>query len=107
MSIFSMLFGATILLITENAVTKKRLAGPLHYRRMFWLFIFGMIHAYLIWSGDILVAYSLCGILAFVFRKKQPQTLIWISLAFLLAPLVVYLMGYFSMPYWRRIRFND
>jgi len=102
MSIFSLLFGAGILLFTENAVAKEHRAGPLHYRRMFWLFVFGMIHAYLIWSGDILVAYSLCGMLAFVFKKKQPQTLIWISLVFLLVPFVIYLMGYFSMPYWSK-----
>jgi len=100
MSIFSMLFGAGVFLFIKNAVSRERRAGPLHYRRMFWLLVFGMLHAYLLWAGDILVAYSLCGMLVFVFRKQQPQNLLWISLAFLLVPLLIYLGGYFSNPYW-------
>ena len=86
MSIFSMLFGAGVIIFTSRALDKSRRAGPLHYRRIFWLFVFGMIHAYLIWYGDILVAYSLCGALVFVFRKLKPKTLILISIAFFYCP---------------------
>lgn len=100
MSIFSMLFGASILLFTGKAREKGRREGPLHYRRMLWLFVFGMIHAYLIWYGDILVAYSLCGMLAFVFRKKSPQRLIGISAIFFIIPVLFYTMSFFSIPYW-------
>lgn len=71
MGIFSILFGAGVLFFASRAIVKGRRSGPLHYRRMMWLFIFGMIHAYLIWYGDILVAYSLCGMLVYVFRKKN------------------------------------
>jgi uncharacterized protein len=102
MSIFSLLFGAGILLFTGNALSKGRSAGPLHYRRMFWLLIFGMIHGYLIWSGDILVSYSLCGMLVFLFRKLRPGTLIWVGLLFFIVPVLFYTMGYFTMPYWSR-----
>jgi len=100
MSIFSMLFGAGILLFTEKAISSGRRAGPIHYRRMSWLFVFGMMHAYLLWSGDILVAYSLCGMLAFVFRRKSPRKLVWISLPFFLFPVLFFSLSYFSIPYW-------
>ena len=46
---------------------------PTHYRRMFWLFVFGMIHAYFLWWGDILVYYAVAGLLIFPFRKLSPR----------------------------------
>ena len=58
MSIFSILFGAGVVLFTRNAETKGKLAGLLHYKRMFWLLLFGFVHAYFIWPGDILVSYA-------------------------------------------------
>lgn len=100
MSIFSLLFGAGILLFTGKAHDRGHREGPLHYRRMLWLFIFGMIHAYLIWYGDILVAYSLCGMLAFVFRKRSPHRMIGISIVFFMIPILFYTMSYISIPYW-------
>lgn len=58
-TIFSGLFGAGIMLMVgENPDT------GLHYRRMLWLLAFGMVHAYLLWYGDILVPYALLGMLA-------------------------------------------
>ena len=65
MSIFSMLFGAGIVLMAERIEAAGGKPGRVHYRRMFWLLLFGLAHAYLIWYGDILVAYSLCGMLVF------------------------------------------
>ncbi|OQX81295.1 MAG: hypothetical protein B6D64_02115 [Bacteroidetes bacterium 4484_276] len=100
MSIFSILFGAGVLIFTSRAIDKGRRGGPLHYRRMMWLFIFGMLHAYLIWYGDILVAYSLCGMLVYVFRKKKPGKLIIASVMFFIVPVLFTLLFSLSMPYW-------
>jgi uncharacterized protein len=100
MSIFSLLFGAGVLLFTDKAISKGKKAGPLHYRRMFWLLIFGLMHAYLMWYGDILVSYALCGMLVFVFRKKSPRTLIISALIFFVIPLIFYTLSYLSIPYW-------
>ena len=36
---------------------------------MLWLFVFGMVHAYFLWWGDILVTYALAGLVIFPFRK--------------------------------------
>ncbi len=100
MSIFSILFGAGVLLFTSKAIEKGRRSGPLHYRRMMWLFIFGMLHAYLIWYGDILVAYSLCGMLVYTFRKKKPRTLIIWSSIFFIVPVLFTLFASATMSYW-------
>jgi len=80
MSIFSILFGAGIVLFTQNATRKSDVhkARELHYVRNFWLLIFGLLHAYLIWYGDILAMYAICSIWLYLFRNKSPKTLlIW------------------------------
>jgi uncharacterized protein len=100
MSIFSMLFGAGILLFTERAELKGHNSALLHYRRMGWLLVFGLMHAYLLWTGDILVSYSLCGMLVFLFRNKRPFTLVGIAFAFFLVPILLELYFAWLIPYW-------
>ena len=100
MSIFSILFGAGIILFTTHVVEKGRRAGPLHYRRNFWLLIFGVIHAYLIWYGDILVAYSICAFLAFLFRKMKPGKLIIFGSLFFIIPCLLYGWMGSTIEYW-------
>ena len=100
MSIFSMLFGAGVLLFTGRAEAKGLNSALLHYRRMGWLLVFGMMHGYLLWTGDILVSYSLCGMLVFLFRNKRPATLIWIALPFFLFPILLDLFFIGSISQW-------
>ena len=38
---------------------------------MFWLLLFGFLHAYFIWEGDILVAYAICGCLIYLLRSEK------------------------------------
>ncbi|MFO0798566.1 MAG: DUF418 domain-containing protein [Gemmataceae bacterium] len=75
-ALFGMIFGAGVLLF----VTKKELAGRrvtgLFYRRMGWLVLFGLLHAHLIlWLGDILYLYGLCGMLVYLLRNVSPKYL--------------------------------
>lgn len=100
MSVFSMLFGAGVVLFTENAESKGSNSATLHYRRMGWLLLFGFIHAYLLWYGDILVSYSICGMLIFLFRKKQSRFLLRLSIGFFMVPLVLDNLIAWSIPYW-------
>jgi uncharacterized protein len=74
MAIFSMLFGAGIVLMTSCSEATGRPSAGLHYRRMGWLILFGLAHAYLLWSGDILVTYGMCGLLVYLCRKLPPRT---------------------------------
>ncbi len=100
MSIFSMLFGAGILLMTSRIEASGRRAGPLHYRRMGWLALFGCLHGYLLWPGDILFTYSLGGMVAYLSRKWKPRTLIISGLLFTSVATVLAVGSYESMPYW-------
>jgi uncharacterized protein len=65
MAMFSMMFGAGVLLMSQHRDRAGKAVTALHYRRMILLLVFGLIHAYLIWYGDILVAYALCGMAVF------------------------------------------
>ncbi len=68
-ALFTMLFGASTVLIAERAEGGRPGPAQTHYRRMFWLLVIGMLHAYLLWFGDILVCYALAGLVIFPFRR--------------------------------------
>jgi uncharacterized protein len=77
---FSMLFGAGIVLMTSRAEAAGRGSAGIHYRRMGWLLVFGLLHAHLFWYGDILYSYAMCGFVAYLFRKFPPWLLIALGL---------------------------
>ncbi|MBD3216910.1 MAG: DUF418 domain-containing protein [candidate division Zixibacteria bacterium] len=76
MSIFSMLFGAGLMVMYQRFQESGRPLKKIYYRRIRWLILFGFIHAFLIWNGDILFLYGICGLVLFVFRKFSVKTLI-------------------------------
>ncbi len=77
-TIFSMLFGAGVVLLTSRAERSGGAAGiaDIYYRRTIWLIVFGLLHAYFIWSGDILYGYGVAGLFLFPFRKRPAAFLI-------------------------------
>ena len=82
-ALFTMLFGASAVLIAERAEGGRPGPAATHYRRMFWLFAFGMLHAYFLWWGDILVTYALAGLVIFPFRKLGVRVQVAIGVAIL------------------------
>lgn len=76
MPIFSMLFGGGLILLASRLESKGLSVRGIYYRRIFWLLVFGLCHAYLLWIGDILYFYAICGFLIYLFRKKSSRTLI-------------------------------
>src|SRR5205823_8227043 len=76
-ALFGIIFGAGVLLfVTKKEQTGRPVTG-LFYRRMAWLVVFGLIHAHLIlWIGDILYLYGICGMLVYLFRNVRPAYLV-------------------------------
>ena len=79
MTIFSILFGAGLIMMSTRAESRGSKYTGIWYRRNFWLLLIGALHGYLIWFGDILFSYALMGMLIFPFRKRRPRTLIIIA----------------------------
>ncbi len=99
MTIFSMLFGAGIVLMAGRAETCGT-ARQMHYRRMGWLLVIGLLHAHLLWSGDILFLYAVCGMLVYPLREQPPGRLLALGVV-LLAVASAYSVGSgVSLPYW-------
>ncbi|WP_229599564.1 DUF418 domain-containing protein [Runella rosea] len=77
-AMFGMVFGAGVLLFIANKGTKGTSVHALYYRRMFWLLLFGLIHSHLIlWIGEILYLYAVCGMILYLFRNVPPKYLVW------------------------------
>ncbi len=91
MTLFSMLFGAGLVLMGERSDRRGASMRGVYYRRCLWLLVIGLVHSYLIWSGDILVMYAECGLIIYLFRRWRPRTLIPVGVVFLcvLVPIIV------------------
>ncbi|WP_420470447.1 DUF418 domain-containing protein [Brevundimonas sp. FT23042] len=74
-SLFSMLFGASIFLIGGQRYDEAR--GPLLTRRLLWLGLFGLLHGFALWFGDILLHYAYTGLLVMIARSWSARRLIW------------------------------
>jgi uncharacterized protein len=78
-ALFSMLFGAGIILFITRQEKKVEGLWPTDYflRRQLWLLVFGLFNAFvLLWFWDILFQYAIVGIIMFAFRRLSPKTLI-------------------------------
>lgn len=90
-TLFTVMFGAGIVLFTESKERRGDPAIPLHYRRMGWLLLIGIGHAYLLWYGDILVAYAITGFIVVGARTWDPRRLITFGIVMLAVPSLVYM----------------
>ncbi len=82
--LFSFLFGASLLLMSE------KMTLSLVRRRLFWLLVFGAIHFFLIWWGDILITYAVVGFLALAFRHAGQRALIVTALVLIAVQFAIY-----------------
>ena len=84
--IFSLLFGLGISMQALKLLEKGKLTFSFFARRMFFLFLFGVIHIVFFWSGDVLNIYALLGLLVTVFIKKSNRFILILAVIFLLFP---------------------
>lgn len=79
-AIFSMLFGAGMLIFLNKPNSEPAAIKSLYYRRTLLLVCFGLFNAYvLVWLGDILYAYGMTGLLLYFFRDMEARKLLLCS----------------------------
>lgn len=78
--LFTLLFGAGLALFMQRAWARGATRW-LQARRLAFLLLFGLVHYYLIWRGDILILYSVCGFIAMAFLRWQAGALLRVGIA--------------------------
>ena len=74
-TLFSFLFGIGFYIFAQRLKLKELSFYPVFLRRMGLLLIIGLLHAWLLWAGDILVFYAIGGVLLMLFFKRKDKTI--------------------------------
>ena len=75
--LFAMLFGYGLAMQWQKAQSREVDFYGTGFRRLAVLFVFGLVHAVLIWWGDILMMYAFCGVFLLLLLRLKP---IWLLL---------------------------
>jgi uncharacterized protein len=86
LTIFSFLFGVGVAIQAERSAFWKVSARRFLVRRLAWLFILGAAHLFLIWNGDILALYAMCGLFLVPFFGLSWPALLVIGAAAIAVP---------------------
>lgn len=78
--LFAMLFGYGLAMQWQKSVARDQPFFSTGIRRMVGLLIIGLLHAFLIWWGDILMMYAVFGTILLLFLRLQPVLLVVMAL---------------------------
>lgn len=95
-TIFSFLFGLGFYIFMSRAETRGDKIYYLFSRRLFFLFVFGLLHFIFLWHGDILNMYALIGIWLLLFYNKKPKTIITWAIILLFLSIILNGFMYYS-----------
>jgi uncharacterized protein len=82
--IFSMLFGLGVGIQIMSRARKGFTVWPFIGRRMTWLFLFGIAHILLLWTGDVIHLYAIIGLAGPLLFRLSARLLLYVSVFILL-----------------------
>ncbi len=93
-TLFSLLFGVGFAVMAQRAEAAGRDFTRFYLRRSSGLLLIGLLHALLLWAGDILVAYALLSFVLLAFREAPRSWLPALgTAAYLGAAVLILLLG--------------
>lgn len=96
--LFTLLFGAGVYLFMERAWAQGATRW-LQARRLLWLLLFGLAHFFLIWFGDILTYYALCGLILLLCLRWEAKTQLLVGLSSYLLGAIAYAAMMGPLPF--------
>jgi uncharacterized protein len=75
--LFAFLFGFSMIVLRDRLRQRQLPFVRIFVRRFMFLLVVGLIHAFLIWFGDILISYALVGGILLLFANARPRA--WLS----------------------------
>jgi uncharacterized protein len=98
-ALFSILFGVSIILLTQNKEDGP--AEKFFLKRCLWLALIGLFHAHImLFFGDILFAYAVVGMLVLFWRNMSNKKLYWVTGSFIFMKLLVFGGMGFMLTLW-------
>ncbi|AYV45591.1 hypothetical protein CFHF_16920 [Caulobacter flavus] len=100
-TLFSMLFGISMFLVGGEKGPGARGGsgkGGVLYRRLGWLAVFGVVHGFAIWWGDVLLSYALAGLAVAQARSWSARKLLAWGIGLWVAFSAITLLGLFALP---------
>ena len=94
MGLFSLLFGAGMMLFIDRASTRERHPVLLNLWRNCLLLGIGILH-YQLWNGDVLMLYAVASAVLLSLRRLSPRALIVIGAVIYLLPVPGYVLAQF------------
>ncbi|MDC7682831.1 DUF418 domain-containing protein [Asticcacaulis sp. BYS171W] len=87
-TLFALLFGISVFLVKRKDQPQTPTGKTILFRRLMWLAVFGVAHGALIWLGDILLMYAICG-LVFAYMVRTDKLLTFGSLLYIVGSLMI------------------
>ena len=111
-TLLSILFGIGFAIQLQRAGEKDASGVATYYRRLAVLFGLGLVHAFMLWPGDILKMYAIAGCALLLFRAMPARRLPWAALGvWILIPFMFsrarMLAGYTELIPWTQVPAQD
>ncbi|WP_264736850.1 DUF418 domain-containing protein [Cytobacillus firmus] len=94
--LFSMLFGYGLVILRERALAKSLWFGGMAARRFSLLLLIGIIHAFLLWHGDILINYAIFGFIFLLFVKMNGRNMLMTGILLYMIPNLLFALLLFA-----------
>ncbi len=93
-SLYAFLFGFGVAVIMTRASSSGAAFTKVYVRRLAALLAIGACHVVFLWAGDILITYSITGLVLLAFRDRPPRAVLKGAVVFL----IIWVVAFIAFP---------